>query len=37
LQAETRNAALSLVERVRQIRGGRYEPPDAELTAPRKK
>jgi multimeric flavodoxin WrbA len=37
VQTETRNAALSLVERVRQIRNGRYEPPDAELTPPRKK
>jgi hypothetical protein len=37
VQAETRNAALSLVERVRQIRSGRYEPPDADLTPPRKK
>ena len=37
VQAETRNAALSLVARVRQIRSGRYEPPDAQLTAPRKK
>ena len=37
VQEETRNAALSLVARVRQIRSGRYEPPDAQLTAPRKK
>ena len=37
VQAETRNAALSLVARVQQIRSGRYETPDAELTAPRKK
>jgi multimeric flavodoxin WrbA len=36
VQAEARNTALSLVERVRQIRSGRYEPPDAELTPPRK-
>ena len=37
VQAETRNAALALAERVRQIRTGRYEPPDAALTPPRKK
>jgi len=37
VQAETRNAALALVERVRQIRSGRYVRPDAELNAPRKK
>ena len=37
VQAETRNAALSLVERVRQIRSGRYVPPDGQLEAPRKK
>ncbi len=32
-----RNAALALLERVRQIRLGRYERPDAGLEAPRKK
>ena len=37
VQAETRNAALALAERVRQIRSGRYERPDAALTPPRKK
>jgi multimeric flavodoxin WrbA len=37
VQAETRNAALSLVERVRQIRSGGYEPPDAGLATPRQK
>ena len=37
VQAETRNAALALAERVRQIRSGRYEQPDAALTPPRKK
>ncbi len=37
VQAETRNAALALLERVRQIRLGRYEPPDAGLEAARKK
>jgi multimeric flavodoxin WrbA len=37
IQGETRNAALALLERVRQIRDGRYEQPDAALTAPRKK
>ncbi len=37
LQAETRAAARSLVETVRQIRSGHYEAPDAELTAPRMK
>jgi multimeric flavodoxin WrbA len=37
VQAEARNTALSLVERVRQIRSGRYERPDAALAAPRKK
>ena len=37
VQAETRNAALALAERVRQIRSGRYELPDAALTPPRKK
>jgi multimeric flavodoxin WrbA len=37
LQAETRNAARSLVETVRQIRSGRYQAPDASLEAPRVK
>jgi len=37
MQAETRNAALALLERVRQIRLGRYERADAGLEAPRKK
>jgi multimeric flavodoxin WrbA len=37
VQAETRNAALSLVSRVRQIRSGACEPPDAALTPPRRK
>ena len=37
VQAETRNAALALLERVRQIRLGRYERADAGLEAPRKK
>jgi multimeric flavodoxin WrbA len=37
LQAEVRNAALSLVETVRQIRTGRYVRPDAGLEEPRKK
>jgi multimeric flavodoxin WrbA len=37
VQAEVRNTALSLFERVRQIRSGRYERPDAGLPAPRKK
>jgi multimeric flavodoxin WrbA len=37
VQAETRNAALALLERVRQIRAGRYERADARLEAPRKK
>jgi multimeric flavodoxin WrbA len=37
VQAETRNAALALAERVRQIRSGRYQPPDANLEAPRAK
>jgi len=37
LQAEVRNAALSLVETVRQIRSGEYRRPDAELEEPRKK
>jgi multimeric flavodoxin WrbA len=36
-QAETRNAALSLVETVRQLRSGRYRPPDAALEPPRPK
>jgi hypothetical protein len=37
LQQETRNAALSLVECVRQIRSKRYRAPDAKLRAPRQK
>ena len=37
VQAETRNTALALIERVRQIRSGRYERPDRKLEAPRKK
>jgi multimeric flavodoxin WrbA len=37
VQAETRNAALALLERVRQIRLGRYERADAGIEAPRKK
>jgi multimeric flavodoxin WrbA len=37
VQAETRNAALALHERVRQIRLGRYERADAGLEPPRKK
>ena len=37
LQAEVRNAARSLVEAVRQIRRGRYVPPDAGLESPRQK
>jgi multimeric flavodoxin WrbA len=37
LQAETRAAARSLVETVRQIRSGRYRAPDAGLGAPRQK
>jgi multimeric flavodoxin WrbA len=37
VQAEARNVALALVERVRQIRTGRYERADAGLTPPRKK
>jgi len=37
LQAETRAAARSLVEAVRQIRSGRYRAPDAGLPAPRAK
>jgi len=36
-QGETRNAALALLERVRQIRSGRYQQPDKGLEAPRKK
>ena len=36
-QGETRNAALSLVERVKQIRSGRYVRPDSGLEPPRKK
>jgi multimeric flavodoxin WrbA len=36
-QAEVRNAALSLVETVRQIRAGRCKQPDEHLAAPRKK
>jgi multimeric flavodoxin WrbA len=36
-QVETRNAALSLIETVRQIRSGRYQRPDAGLEEPRKK
>jgi multimeric flavodoxin WrbA len=37
VQEEVRNAGRSLVETVRQIRGGTYRRPDAGLTAPRKK
>ena len=37
VQAETRNAALALLERVAQIRSGRYERPDKGLEAPRRK
>ena len=37
VQAETRNAALALVERVKQIRSGRYEPADSGLEPPRQK
>ncbi len=37
VQDEARNAALALVERVRQIRSGTYHKPDAGLTPPRKK
>ncbi|MBI4421591.1 MAG: NAD(P)H-dependent oxidoreductase, partial [Gemmatimonadetes bacterium] len=37
LQAEVRNAALSLVETVRQVRSGAYRRPDAGLEEPRKK
>jgi multimeric flavodoxin WrbA len=36
-RAETRNAASSLVEAVRQLRSGRYRPPDADLEPPRPK
>jgi hypothetical protein len=37
VQAETRNAALALVERVRHVRTGGYVAPDAALTPPRNK
>jgi multimeric flavodoxin WrbA len=37
LHTEVRHAAQSLVETVRQIRSGRYAPPDAKLEEPRKK
>jgi multimeric flavodoxin WrbA len=37
VQAEARNTALALVERVSQIRSGRYERPGGGLEAPRKK
>jgi multimeric flavodoxin WrbA len=37
VQGETRNAALALLERVQQIRSGRYERPDKGLEAPRRK
>jgi hypothetical protein len=37
LQEEVRNAALSLIETVRQIRSGRYRSPDEGLEDPRKK
>jgi hypothetical protein len=37
VQAEVRNASLSLVETVREIRSGRYRPPDRALEAPRTK
>ncbi len=37
LQTEVRNAALTLVETVRQIRSGRYRRPDEGLKEPRKK
>jgi multimeric flavodoxin WrbA len=37
VQIETRHAALALVERVKQIRSGRYEPADKGLVPPRKK
>ncbi|HWN38840.1 MAG TPA: flavodoxin family protein [Gammaproteobacteria bacterium] len=37
VQIETQHAALALVERVKQIRSGRYEPADKRLVPPRKK
>ena len=37
LQEEVRNAALTLIERVRQIRSGEYKRPDENLEEPRKK
>ena len=37
VQGETRNAALALVERVKQIRSGVYQPADKGLEPPRKK
>jgi multimeric flavodoxin WrbA len=37
LQTEVRNAALSLVETVRQIRSGQWQAPDAGLPRPRQK
>lgn len=37
VQQEVRNAALSLIETVRQIRSGRLRQPDAALAAPREK
>jgi multimeric flavodoxin WrbA len=37
VQGETRNAALALLERVGQLRSGRYERADAHLEPPRKK
>jgi multimeric flavodoxin WrbA len=37
LKAEVRNAALSLVESVRQLRSGRWRAPDAGLEPPRQK
>jgi multimeric flavodoxin WrbA len=37
LQEEVRNAARSLVETVRQLRAGKFRPPDANLSAPREK
>jgi multimeric flavodoxin WrbA len=37
VQAETRNTALAVLERVRQIRSGRYVRPDAKLAPPRNK
>jgi hypothetical protein len=37
VQQEVRNAALSLVETVRQIRSGRLRQPDAALEPPREK